>query len=321
MFELAQRVDYIKNLIADNDEYIKGKFDDEFIGYINELFAPWYNTQPTTNNIYETFITNGIYKLVFPNKRCIDISLFSVPFYEYLLVSKPSYMDWFAKHVNIYKEYFNVIKEHVDKYMLTHDIDTFRPILDNTLLSITTICYVYDQLETFWYYFGSIVTFQELMLLYFTIVSKYGKNVFGKQIVNKFKNKTVLYFDVYTIYTFLCGKFGINPGWYKQVPNRYEHIRYQYVEYMISLNLELFTEQYKQFKKHLHEYIKDILLYSAQNGLLTSDFIKPIPLCIPQYLNDKQITKDMNILQAYSYIYDNRHVIKDIITSIQTMQI
>ena len=37
MFELAQRVDYVKNIIAINDEYIKGKFDDEFIDYINEL--------------------------------------------------------------------------------------------------------------------------------------------------------------------------------------------------------------------------------------------------------------------------------------------
>ena len=182
MFELAQRVDYVKTLIADNDECIKGKFDDEFIGYINELFTPWYNTQQSTNNVYEMFITNGIYKLVFPNKRCIDISLFSVPFYTYLLVNKPSYMDWFAKRVNIHNEYFNVIKERVDKYMITHDIDTFRPILDNTLLSITTICYVYAHLETFWYNFGSIVDFQELMLLYFVIVSRYGKNVFGKQI-------------------------------------------------------------------------------------------------------------------------------------------
>ena len=260
------------------------------------------------------FITNGIYKLVFPNKRCIDISLFSVPFYEYLLVSKPSYMDWFAKHVNIHNEYFNVIKERIDKYMITHDIDTFRPILDNTLLSITTICYVYAHLETFWYRFGSIVDFQELMLLYFVIVSRYGKNVFGKQIVNKFKNKTVLYFDVYTIYTFLCGKFGVNPGWYiKTVPNRYKLIRYPSVEYMISLNIELFTEQYKQFKQHFHEYIKDVLLYGcSQNGLFTRDFIKPIHLCIlPQCLNDEQITNDMDILRVYSYIYDNRYIIRD----------
>ena len=147
---------------------------------------------------------------MFPNKICIDISLFSVRFYEYLLNNKHSYIDWFAKRINIHKEHFKVIKEHVNNYMLSHDVNTLQPIVDNILLTLTAITYINYQLETFWYYLRSIAKYQKLMLLYFAIVSKYGKDIFSKHIVNLFKNKKVLYYDLNTIYNFLCGKFGVN---------------------------------------------------------------------------------------------------------------
>ena len=325
MFELAQRVDYVKNIIAINDEYIKGKFDDEFINYINELFAPWYNT-PTvseskdSNAKYETFITNGIYKLVFPNKICIDISLFSVRFYEYLLNNKHSYIDWFAKRINIHKEHFKVIKEHVNNYMLSHDVNTLQPIVDNILLTLTAITYINYQLETFWYYLRSIAKYQKLILLYFAIVSKYGKDIFSRHIVNLFKNKKVLYYDLNTIYNFLCGKFGVNPGWnIKGITAKYDHILNKQRKYTLLLNTELFTEQYEQFKQHLHIYLKEVLLYDDKYKIfdnMCAFFISsyclmcPVKLCLPQEVNNKQITNDMNIMQTYKRAYDRVKIIK-----------
>ena len=319
MFELAQRVDYVKNLIAINDEYIKGKFDDEFIDYINELFAPWYNT-PTvseskdSNAKYETFITNGIYKIVFPNKICIDISLFSVCFYEYLLNNKHSYIDWFAKRINIHEEHFKVIKEHVNNYMLSHDVNTLQPIVDNILLTLTAITYINHQLETFWCYLRSIAKYQKLMLLCFVIMSKYSKDVFNKRIERLFISKILLYYDTYTMYTFLCNQFGINPGWdIECIMIDYNYILNKQRKYTLLLNTELFTEQYKQFKQHLNEYVKDVLLYDVNKKLseciykfyITDGYLRDlVKLRLPQELNDEEITKDMNIIQIYQSVYN-----------------
>ena len=318
MFELAQRVNYIKDLIVDNDGYLKGKWDDEFIGYINELFTPWYNATANTaidNDIkYETFITNGIYKIVFSNKVCIDISLFSVCFYEYLLNNQPSYTIWFAKHISIHNKHIDVIKEHVNKYLLFHDVNTLQPIVNNTLLSFATVCYINYQLETFWYHNRSVVKYQKLMLLCFAIMFKYSKDVFNKRIERLFISKILLYYDVYTMYTFLCNQFGINPGWdIECIMIDYNYILNKQRKYTLLLNTELFTEQYKQFKQHLNEYVKDVLLYDVNKKLseciykfyITDGYLRDlVKLRLPQELNDEEITKDMNIIQIYQSVYN-----------------
>ena len=85
------------------------------------------------------------------------------------------------------------------------------------------------------------------------------------------------------------------------------------------LNTELFTEQYEQFKQHLHIYLKEVLLYDDNNKIfdnMCAFFISsyclmcPVKLCLPQEVNDKQITNDMNIMQTYKRAYDRVKIIK-----------
>ena len=231
MFELERRVNYVKELIANNESKPQ---DDDFIDYINDIFKQWYTPIETNEandkNKYKMFLLNGIYKLIFTSKRdLLNISVFSVNFYEYLLSNYTKYVDWFVNHICTRDNYIDEVNKCVNNYMTTkafkHDINILRPILDNPLLTMSAIVMVNILMNAFYYYQWTYTkylnTYLKSILLYFLIISKHGVCIFNKHIVDLFNNPTSLYINVNTIYDFLCGKFSVNPGWKHKTVSQY----------------------------------------------------------------------------------------------------
>lgn len=314
MFELERRVNYVKELIA-ND--VSKPQDDDFIDYINDIFKQWYKpivsdcwyTSIETNNEstngandknkYKMFLLNGIYKLIFTSKRdLLNISVFSVNFYEYLLSNYPKCVDWFANHIGTSDDYIDEINKCVNDYMTTikdfkHDINILRPILDNPLLTMSAIIMLNILMNTFcyrqWTYTEYSNTYLKSILIYFLIVSKYGVGVFSERIVDLFKIPISFYINVNTIYDFLCGKFDVNIGWNI---NTAQHIRNISLDdfrlYETLLITDMFTEDFNSFSKHLHEYIKYVLRYEPNKKLMdnVNTFFTSFAYCSkPVYIN------------------------------------
>ena len=323
MFEFERRVNYLKNIIADNKDRLQ---DDDFIDYTNEIFTQWYNSMNTdgrrsladTDDKYELFITNGIYKLVFTIRNSIKLSMFSADFYEYLLKNYPSYVAWFANHIDYNTVYNKEVNEYVDKYRdsfinFTHNVNTLQPILSNPILTISAIVIVNEQLNKYWYRTSRIETYLRLILLYFLVVSKYGKDIFSNRVVNQFKNKQQLSYNVYAIYKFLCNKFNCNPGWkVKFVPEQITMIS-KHKLYDILLKTDMFTEEYFEYSKHLNNYVKDVLRYNPDKLLsdnvdaffkTNNAFYKPINISIPNGVNTRDITHNVNIIRFYREAYE-----------------
>ena len=319
MFEFERRVNYLKNIVADNKDKLQ---DDDFIDYTNEIFARWYNPI-SYNSKYKAFISNGIYKLVFVYRNSIKLSMFSAKFYEYLLINYPSYVIWFANHINHDTINTDDVNKYVDKYMYSsvaykHDTSLLNPIVNNPLLAMSAINIVNASMNKYWYYGEGIDSYLRLILLYFLIVSRYGVNVFSKHVVNQFKNKTDLYYDVYAVYNFLCNKFHCNPNWnVKEYPNICVGIVNKHCRYKALLSTDMFIEDYNSVKEHLHDYVIKVLHYNPNISISASidkfmkskeNYSKPIELKLHNELNskretDRQIIHDIHTISAYRDAY------------------
>ena len=314
MFEFERRVNYLKNIVADNKDKLQ---DDDFIDYTNEIFARWYNPI-SYNSKYKAFISNGIYKLVFTNRNSIKLSMFSADFYEYLLKNYPTYIDWFANHIDVdtvyYKDVYGCVAKYEDSFInFTHNINILRPILSNPMLTMSAIVVVNERLDNYWYVNSRIETYLKLILLYFLIVSKYGKDIFSKSVVNKFKNKQQLSYNVYAIYKFLCNKFNCNPNWkVKFVPEQITMLN-KHAQYDILLKTDMFIEEYYEYSKHLDKYVIDVLHYNPDKLLsdnvdaffkTNNAFYKPINISIPNGVNSRDVTHNVNIVKVYREAYE-----------------
>lgn len=259
--------------IMTSDENINGE---QFIKFINQLFNKHFDQTnnieyPTIEQQYKIFITNEIYKrLMLPDILMFDIHFFDNTFYRVLLTDCPKHVQSFINCLYCNEYDYDLISFMQRKGPYSYNKENLQDIINDEQLTIIAIKYVnilfYARIA------GSMCSTMcvclDIMSLYFTIMSKYGHDVFNDNIDNIFIIfKQIFDIDSCIIYKYLCNKYEIKPN--SAIIERINQTNlineefYTRCKLGYMLIIDLYIEDNKKFKDDLIKLTTEIIHCSS----------------------------------------------------------